>query len=264
MLPILLDLRIIKIYTFGVFLLIAFFWALFWFWRNIKRTSFKEEQMFDGAFISLIGALIFSRLTYVLLNYNDFGPDILKFILINGYPGLSLIGALIGGFFTLSLFTRVVRLNFLEVVAYSIPSLFLAIGIGKIGAFFGGNEIGAVTEFPLAIQYIGYEGYLHIVPVYEAVIMFVGFYISQQMLLRYRRDKIHVGSIFSFFIMLVSLTYMSLDFIKGDILYLSSVRFNVALPAVFFTVFGFVELIKYRKAIIRSVQKIFKKGGSEA
>lgn len=259
MLPILLDLRIIKIYTFGVFLVLGFFWALFWFWRNLKRTSFKEEQMFDALFISLLGAILFSRLTFVLLNFEDFGFNILRIILLNGYPGLSLVGALIGGFFTLAIFVRVSRLPFMEVIAYAVPSLFLALGIGKLGAFFGGNVIGAETTFPLSVQYVGHEGYRHIVAIYEAIIMFIGFFVSQKLLLTYRRDKVDVGSIFSFFIIMISLMYLSLDFLKDDILYLFSVRFNVVIPAILAVVFTIWETFKYRENIVRSLKNVASK-----
>ena len=212
--------------------------------------------MFDALFVSLIGAVFFSRLTFVLLNFEDFGLNILRFILINGFPGLSLVGALIGGFFTLALFTRVARLPFMEVIAYAVPSLFLALGIGKIGAFFGGNTIGTETTFPLAIQYVGHEGFRHIVAIYEAIVLFVGFFFAQKLLLTYRRDKVDVGSIFSFFIVLTSLMYLALDFLKDDILYLFNVRFNVVLPGIFFVVFGIWELTKYRAEILQSMQKV--------
>ena len=96
MLPVLLDLKFIKIYTFGVFLVLAFFWGSFVLWKNIRLTAQKEDEIFDGLFISFAGGLFMSRLVYVILNFDKFGSSILKFILINGYPGLSLYGALIG------------------------------------------------------------------------------------------------------------------------------------------------------------------------
>src|SRR3989338_5725614 len=106
MLPVLLNLGLIKIYTFGVFLVLGFFWATFLLWKNIRLTSFKEEDVFDGLFISLLGALFFGRLVYVILNFKDFGFSILKFILINCYPGISLYGAVFGGLFILFLFSH--------------------------------------------------------------------------------------------------------------------------------------------------------------
>ena len=112
MLPVLLDLKFIKIYTFGVFLVLGFFWSAFLLWRNIRLTSYKEEDVFDGLFFSLFGGLFIGRLIYVVLNFNDFGFDILKFILVNGYPGISLIGAILGGVFALFGFFGLKKIDF--------------------------------------------------------------------------------------------------------------------------------------------------------
>ncbi len=262
MLPILLDLGIVKIYTVGIFLMLAFFWSMFWFWRNVKRTSFKEESMFDAVFISLAGGLFWARVIHVLLNYQEFGPNILKFILINGYPGLSIIGGLVGGFVTLLLVTIYTKDSFMEVVAYAIPSLFLALGIGKLGSLFGGNTIGAQTSFPLAVQYVGYEGPRHVVALYESILMFVGFFVSQKLMLTYRRDTIDVGSLFSFFVMFTSLSFMALDFLKDDVIYLLSFRFNVLVPGILFISFGLIEGIKYKEILVKKLQIITKRKSS--
>src|SRR3989339_1668121 len=118
MLPVLLNLGFIKIYTFGVFLVLAFFWATFLLWKNIRLTSFKEEDVFDGLFLSLLGTLFFGRLIYVILNFKDFGLNLLKFILINGYPGISLYGSIFGGFLILYLFSVSRKINFNELIDY--------------------------------------------------------------------------------------------------------------------------------------------------
>src|SRR3989338_9939126 len=101
MLPVLLNVGFLKIYTFGVFLVLGFFWATFLLWKNIRLTSLKEKDVFDGLFISLLGALFFGRLVYVILNFKDFGFNLLKFILINGYPGISLYGLIFCRFLVL-------------------------------------------------------------------------------------------------------------------------------------------------------------------
>jgi prolipoprotein diacylglyceryltransferase len=66
MLPVLLDLTVIKIYTFGVFLLFAFFWGSYFLWKNISLTSYKEEDIFDGLFIAFRRRDVYGRLFYVL------------------------------------------------------------------------------------------------------------------------------------------------------------------------------------------------------
>ncbi len=249
MLPVLLDLKVIKIYTFGVFLVIAFFWSLFWLWRNLKRTSFKEEEIFDGVFISLIGGTIGARLLHVALHFDQFGLDILKFILINGYPGLSLIGFIIGAFLSLLVFTVIVNIAFLEVAAYLVPSLFLALGIGKIGSFFAGSTVGSVTDFVVNVQYIGFQGARHITAIYEAIIMFIGFMVSQRLLMSFRRDSIHEGTLLSFFFIMVGLSEMILDNFKDNPVYLGRLPVNVIIGGASVLVFGVWELYKYRDSL---------------
>src|SRR3989339_411654 len=124
MLPVLLNLKVIKIYTFGVFLVLAFFWGSYLLWRLIRLTSFKEEEVFDGLFWGLAGGIFFGRLFYIILNFSDFGFDLFRYILINGYPGLSLYGSLFGGFLTLFFYCLSKKIKFLEVIDYYIPPIF--------------------------------------------------------------------------------------------------------------------------------------------
>lgn len=259
MLPILLDLKIIKIYTFGVFLVLALFWSLFWLWKNLKRTSFKEEEIFDAVFLSLMGGFFAARLGYVLMHFDAFGTNLLKFILINGYPGLSMMGFLVGCFLTLALVTRITKLPYFEVVAYCIPSLFLAITIGKIGAFFAGTTVGSVTKFPLHIQYVGFEGLRHITALYEAFFMLVGFVISQRLLMNYRREHIDESSILSFFIVVTALSQLILDNLKEDIVYFSNLRITVAISAILFVALSLIELIRYRSSFTGLITNALKR-----
>ncbi len=259
MLPVLVNAGFIKIYTVGVFLALAFFWGLFWFWRNMKRTSYREEDMFDALFIALTGGLLTARVVHVALHFQEFGFDALKFILINGYPGLSLVGGLFGGCMTLYLYTRTTKDSFMEIMAYTIPSLFLAMGIGKIGALFGGSTVGIVTSLPIGVQYVGYEGIRHAVALYEAVFLCIGFYISQKLMLTYRRDALDEGSLFSFFVMYTSLILMSLDFLKDDVLYLLSLRFNVVVPGVLFISFGLYEAFKHKTTLQKWLLNVTKR-----
>jgi phosphatidylglycerol:prolipoprotein diacylglycerol transferase len=238
MLPVLLDLKFIKIYTFGVFLVLSFFWGMFLLWKNIKLTSQKEEEIFDGLFVALAGGLFFSRLFYVLLNFSDFGFNILKFILINGYPGLSLVGGFLGGFFSLWLFFRSKNIKWLEAVDYFIPPLFLAIFIGKIGSFFAGVDVGVRTNFFLKISYLGYQGERHLTAVYEAIFFALGSYLSYKILMRLRRGLYPSGFVFYFFAFYFSLTTLLLDKLKANHLYLAGGSFNYLISLVFSFVFS--------------------------
>ena len=256
MLPILLDLKIIRIYTIGVFFVLAFFWGAYILWRNIKLTSFKEEDIFDCLFVTLFGALFTARLFFVLLNFEDFGFSILRFILINGFPGLSLTGGLIGGFTTFFIYTYIKKLSVIEISDYATGPLLLALAIGKIGSFFAGSDVGSVTTFLLRVTYIGYEGTRHITALYEAFLFFVGFYIAQKILYRIRREGAPQGSSLNFFLIFYPLTQIILDNFKDNRLYFANLPFDIIAAGIVFIVATGYFTFNNKKNILRESKNL--------
>ncbi|MCX7996612.1 MAG: prolipoprotein diacylglyceryl transferase [Patescibacteria group bacterium] len=216
MLPILLEFGFLKIYTFGVFLVLAFFWAMYYLWRNIQLTAFKEEEVFDGLFIALIGAIIVGRLFHVFFHFQDFGFSFLKIILINGFPGFSLWGGIIGFFIFLFFFAKSRKIEYAEIVDYFIPPVLLGMAIGKLGAFFAGVEVGSQTSFPLALTFAVAEGTRHLTPLYESLMLFLAVFFAHRILFAIRRDVLSRGFLLLFFFWSVSLVYLSLDWIRGE------------------------------------------------
>ena len=262
MLPVLLNLGFLKIYTFGVFLVLGFFWATFLLWKNIRLTSLKEKDVFDGLFISLLGGLFFGRLVYVILNFKDFGFSILKFILINGYPGISLYGSIFGGLLVLYLFSGSRKINFNELIDYFVSPLFIALVFGKVGAFFSGVEIGTKTNFLLKIKYVGFDGLRHLVGLYEGLMFIIGVLIAYKILFEIRKEKYYKGFLLKFFIWFLALTIFLFDKIKDNRLYFVglSLDFLVSLIILLTTSFHFVYY--FRNDILSFIknygQKIFK------
>jgi phosphatidylglycerol:prolipoprotein diacylglycerol transferase len=259
MIPVLIHFGIIKIYTLGVFLLGAFLASAFVLWKNIKLTSYKEEEIFDGLFVSIIGAFLGGRLVYVALNFDKFGFSILKFILINGYPGLSLFGALAGGFLTLLLFTRPRKIHILELSEYIISPLFLALTVTKIGSFLSGSDIGTVTKFLLSVRYAGVEGLRHIVALYEAIFFFIGFLVTYRILFSVRRDRAKAGTSFILFILYFGLVELILDNLKQNHLYLAGLSFNMIAGGTLFIVGTIFLLTTYRENIVLVAKHLFPK-----
>ena len=205
MLPVLLDLKFIKIYTFGVFLVLSFFWGSFMLWKNIRLTQHSEDDVFDGLFLSMFSGLFFGRLVYVVVNFKEFGFSFMKFILINGYPGLSVYGAIGGGALALFLYFLSKKINFRSIGDYFVTPLFIALIFGKLGSFFSGSEVGAVTKFFLKIKYVGFKEYRHLTSFYEALLLMVGAYISYRLLFEIRKEKLQKGFLMYFFLWYFSL-----------------------------------------------------------
>lgn len=214
MLPILFVSGVLKIYTFGFFLVMALFFSLFLLWKMVKLTSYREEDVFDIYFVSLFGGLFFSRVVYVLANFSKFGFDFLKFILINGYPGLSLFGALYGGMLTFYLYLFRKKIAFMELVDYFIPPLFLALGIGKVGSFLSGEE--------------------SLVAIIESVLFFIFAFVAHRIVRAIRRGKFHVGFSLYIFLLTFSAANLLLDNLKLNHLYFFRFSLNFAVSLLVF------------------------------
>lgn len=268
MIPVLLNFKFLKIYTFGVFLCLAFFWGMFMIWKNIKLTSYKEEDIFDGLFSSILGTLFFSRLFYVILNFSDFGFDIMRFILINGYPGMSLYGALFGGFLSIFLFSKSKKIDFFHLVDYLTSGTMLVLSIGKLGSFFAGIDVGAKTKSMLSVKYLGYEGLRHIPALYESILFGIGVYCLFRILMQIRKVVLPNGFSFYFFVFYFALTNLLLDNIKDNRLYFFGVSFNFAISALLVIIFGVYFIFYFRKNILnygsQTFQRLSKRAKREA
>lgn len=198
MLPVLLNLQFLKVYTFGVFLVLAFFWSAYLLWKNFLLTAYKEDEIFDGLFLSLAGGLLISRLAYVVFNFNQFGFNFLKFILINGYPGLSLYGFILGFIGSLYLYFSAKKANFLDVGDYFVPSFFIALAFGKLGSFFSGAEVVVIKKVTLGAYF----------PLFESIIFFLATFLSYKILFAIRRNVYEKGFNLASFGWVFSLVYI--------------------------------------------------------
>ncbi|MBP9690459.1 prolipoprotein diacylglyceryl transferase [Candidatus Woesebacteria bacterium] len=247
MLPILLDLGFIKIYTFGVFLVLAFFWASFYLWKNVSMTSHKEDEVFDGIFFALFGAVLIGRIQFVALHFSDFGFNILKFILMNGYPGIGIMGFILGFLVFLGLFVSMRKIEFGKLIDYTVPPLFLALAIGKLGAFFAGTEIGSQTGFFLSLAYKNFDGMRHMTPLYESIAFFAGSYFSYKVLRSIRRNALSDGFNLKFFLWYFSLVAVAFDPIKSFRQIIQGISFDLVVGGLCLLTASIYMLYYFRK-----------------
>jgi hypothetical protein len=90
MLPILVNLGPVKIYSMGVCLVIGLFLSLYFWWKMGRDEHFDEIALFDGYFLSLITFLIAGRLGYVLTHASDLGT-FYRSIALLAYPGINIL-----------------------------------------------------------------------------------------------------------------------------------------------------------------------------
>lgn len=256
MLPILLDLRYFKIYTFGIFLVLAFFWGSFMLWKNVQLTSYKEEDIFDGLFASMLSGLFFGRLLYVILHFDKFNFDFIKFILINGYPGINMYGALAGAFLGFLLFANSKKIKFMEIIDYMIAPLFISLALIKIGAFFSGAEVGTRTKFPVSVKYANYDGLRHLTPFYEGLLFLLGSYIAYKLLFDVRKQKYTQGYVFTFFWWFTSFVLALFSFLKANQSYVYGYNFSTVMSSIILLTLSVYFVYYWRVVILQRIRSL--------
>lgn len=213
MAPILAQIGSVFVYTYGVFLMLGFLWACFLLWKHIRISKFPEDQSFDIAFISFAGSLIVGRIVYGLLNFEEFGLSIMRYILVNGYPGISVIGMIVGWFGTMYVICARNKLRFDEYVDYSTPSVFMFVTVAAVGSFFAGTEPG-----------IRWGWYQHPLGLYRAIFGGFGLYMSIRLLFIIRKELLNKGFSAVFFVWLYSLSHVLLQPLKDARVLLTEVK----------------------------------------
>lgn len=258
MAPLFAQLGSLSIYTYGVFLVLGFFWACFFIWKHIRISKFPEEQSFDIVFISFAISLLVGRIVYGALHFDEFGFNILKYLLVNGYPGMSPFGMVIGAIGALYVLCQRNKIRFEEFTDYIVPSMFIFVSIAELGAFIAGIEPGLMGKW-----------FRHPVALYKALILGAGAYISIRLFYSIRKENADKGVVLSFFIFLYSLTVFAFHYLKdkraaiGDspfelwaffILLLTSCFYIVYYFRVFISL-GFTRFISWNNNHVKTIVK---------
>lgn len=244
MYPILLSWGPLKIYSFGVFLFLAFLTGSFLVWREGRKQRLDEERLLDliltVAFFGLLGGRIFHLAT----NFEQFGFAPLKWLLFFHFPGLSFLGAVVGGIVGSLFFAKKTGWSFWQVTDLLVLGVAFGEGIGRIGAFLSGSAYGSVTNLPWAVTMIGLVEKRHPVQIYESLTAFLIFLLLLKLKQTVETKKFSTGLLFSAYLFLLGTTKFFLDFARGERVYLFGWR---VMPVVgfFLTLSGF--LLFYRR-----------------
>lgn len=118
------------------------------------RKNVPLEQLFNIAFISAIVGIFSSRLFYVLANPAKGFLNPLVFLLFPYFPGLSIVGGVLGSLLVIIYYTRQKKLPTTRILDFFALALFAAIPVGYIGAIFLTGRITLLEAFFLPITYL--------------------------------------------------------------------------------------------------------------
>lgn len=172
--PVLFTIGALPISSFGFFLVLACLAATYIIWRIIRVYDFDEERFLDLILLTLVGALISSRLFFVIFHLDQF-QEPLKVVLLNRYPGFSFWGGFFGAFMMLKLLSLRFKLEFWQVADLIIPGVFLGISVATVGCLLGSCEYGLAINLPFSITQAGLIEKRFPVQIVESLLFFLGF-----------------------------------------------------------------------------------------
>jgi phosphatidylglycerol---prolipoprotein diacylglyceryl transferase len=137
----------------GLFIAIGFMTGAVLLTRLAPRRGVTEEHIQTIIFWCLVGAIVGSRLFYVLAHFSEF--DNLGQMLAIWRGGISLLGGIAGAILINIPRLRTYGYRFFQVADPAAVSLALGIVIGRIGDLIIGDHLGKPTSWLLAWRYSG-------------------------------------------------------------------------------------------------------------
>ncbi len=168
----------VHIYYYGVILAFAIAaGTLLSDWLGTKYFELKKETIIDLAPYLIIFGIIGARLYYCLLDY-DFYLRFPTEILAVRHGGISIHGAIAGGFIGLIIYALRHKLSIKKLCDVSVTGLALGQAIGRWGNFFNSEAYGLPTNLPWKLyiappyRHIPFQnvGYYHPAFLYESIL----------------------------------------------------------------------------------------------
>ncbi|NCC24604.1 MAG: prolipoprotein diacylglyceryl transferase [Deltaproteobacteria bacterium] len=150
--PILVEIGPVTIYSYGFFIAMAFLAGMGWTMREARFRGMNPALVSDLGFYIILGAIIGSRLLYVLLNLSFFLSNPLETIKF-WKGGLVFSGGFILAVVLGYLYLRRKQQSFRPWLDACAPGLALGQAIGRLGCVSAGCCYGASCDLPWAVVF---------------------------------------------------------------------------------------------------------------
>jgi len=229
MLPILFSLGSINIYSFGLFLFLAFIFGTFVVWKYGRKEA-SDEFIFDLIFYTLILSMLGGRIAFIISHPEIFTYNILKMLHLMNFPGFSYYAALITGMITLSIFSIYKKMPPLKVLDFIVLGLTLALILGQFGCFLNGCVVGVKTNLFWGLPVVGFTDKRHPLPLYEILILIPSYLLLLKISARQNKFP---GFLSGIFFLILGISQFVLEFFRESSVYLFQLKFNQILNLIF-------------------------------
>lgn len=217
MIPIALDITTplgrLVIPSFGLCLATAYLVALAMGARRAAARGYDPDTTADMFLYLLLGAVGGARITYVMLEWDQFRGNPLSALMI-WKGGLVFYGGIIGGYLASLAFMKYHKVPALPMADLSVGCVAVGHMIGRVGCFLNGCCYGQLTQQPWGVTFPYTAGPhpRHPTQLYEIAGLLVVLAFLEW---RYRRPH-RQGSIVALYLSLYAVLRFSVEMLRGD------------------------------------------------
>ena len=151
MFPIILEIGPIKIYSFGLMLVTAFYTCYFLLHSEMKRLNYDTEIASDIIFWAAIGGVLGAKIYYLIENLDRTLNDPVGMIFSGS--GLVFLGGLCGSTLCVSIVLNKRKLSWFVFADLIAPLIMIGYAIGRVGCFLVGDDYGLPSKLPWAVSF---------------------------------------------------------------------------------------------------------------
>ncbi len=189
----------------------------FWILDRQARKNGLDENIADNiVYVALIVGYLCSKLTYVLINFNEFLKDPIHFLLNSS--GWVVFGGILGGILGGYIYCKIKKVNFMDYFNLIIPEVALAQAFGRIGCFFAGCCYGKETHSHFGITFPEHSlapAGIPLVP--TQLISSLGDFCIFLVLFKLYNDKKLRPQTAAWYLILYSIGRFMIEFLRGDV-----------------------------------------------
>lgn len=259
--PVAFQLGPIAVRWYGLLIVSGILLAYFVGQKEAVKRGLPEDFLADLLLWVVPISIVCARIYYVSMRWDYYGQNPGKIIEVwNG--GIAIHGALLGGFLTAYIFTRIKGVSFLRVADIAAPSILIGQIIGRWGNFmnqeaYGGPVSREFLENLMLPNWIINQMYIeelgtHVHPtfLYESVWNIIGLLI----LLALRKVNLNRGEMFFTYIIWYSIGRLYIEGLRTDSLYLVGDLRSAQVVSIIGIVVGLVAIL-YRRLKVKPAVK---------
>lgn len=205
--PILFEYGKVKIYSFGLMLVIGLLIAIGVGRKRAPRYGITPDQFVDASMIGLLLGIVGARLVFILQDWGYYSANPAKLWTLQ-FEGITSFGGIIFGALGMWIWSLRKKVALIKVLDTSGGPFLLAHAVGRIGCLLNGCCFGTACTVPWGIPIKGHTGLFHPAQAYDTLMNIAAFFV----LVAIEKRGLKSGQSFGLFLILHGLTRFIYEF----------------------------------------------------